>query len=83
MKHCQFCDAPLRDDKGRFEVRTAPGAPDHQWRTGVFCTQFCWEAACTRESVQSVMKQLICDAETVLGDEGQLMRREGHVRPGA
>ena len=73
-KACEYCGAPLQDDRARFEVRVAP---DYQPRPeacpGTYCGVFCWEAAKVRKSVHSSLKTLISDAETVLSDEGKLL----------
>ena len=71
-KHCDWCAEKLTDERSRFEVRVAPGY-DHL--VGIFCGCECWEAAKVRKSVQTTLKTLISDAETVLSDEGKIFRR--------
>ena len=79
MKSCDYCDAALRDDKARFEVRTAPDRAEPHWQAGTYCSAFCWDAHCAQKTVHAAIKTLHLDAETVLGDEGQLLRRQNHV----
>ncbi len=71
-KHCAYtaCNAPLRDDKARFEVRVAPEAEARDGLApGTYCSCECWEAA---KVVHSIAKSLHADAECVLSDEGKL-----------
>ena len=74
-KICAFCATPLTNDRSRFEVRVAPGATViHEPAPGTYCGVFCWEAARVAKTVQACTKSLISDAETVLGEDGKLMR---------
>ena len=75
-KSCGYCGQSLHDSRARFEVRVAP---DYQLRegevVGTFCAANCWEAAKARKSVETTMKRLHSDMETVLGDAEKILRR--------
>lgn len=74
-KSCAYCGIGLPDGNARFEVRVASDYQLAHAPVGTFCDCECWEAAKVRKSVHSAMKTLISDAETVLSDEGKLLRR--------
>ena len=75
-KSCGYCGQPLQEDRARFEVRVAPDyQPRPEAAEGTYCGSFCWEAAKTVKSVDSVIKSYHQDCETVLSDEGKLLRR--------
>ena len=75
-KHCEYCNAKLTDDRARFEVRVAPDyQPRPEAAPGTYCSDFCWEAAKVRKSVEGIAKNLILDAECVLSEEDKLLRR--------
>ena len=75
-RHCAYCGCDLLEGNARFEVRVAADLPRREeYAGGLYCGHPCWEAARVRKSVHDAMKNLIGDAETVLSDEGKLLRR--------
>ena len=75
VKHCAYthCGAPLKEDQARFEVRVASECEARgDTACGVFCDHLCWQAATALKSVEGIAKHLLCDAETVLSEEGKI-----------